>query len=75
MIQIAESSVREEKSALVVVLDVPESPSLTLVQDSIFLDLAKLFLEEPDALIGHVRVCGGSGRATSRFYPARLPPP
>jgi hypothetical protein len=31
---------------------------------------AKLFSEEPDALIGHVRVCGGSGWVTARFYPA-----
>ena len=29
--------------------------------------------EEPDALIGHVRVCGGSGWATTRFYPADPP--
>jgi hypothetical protein len=29
-----------------------------------------LFPEEPDALIGHVRVCGGSGWVTTRFYPA-----
>jgi hypothetical protein len=28
--------------------------------------------EEPDALIGHVRVCGGSGEVTPRFYPAFL---
>jgi hypothetical protein len=31
----------------------------------------KLFPEEPDALIGHVRVCGGSGWVTARFYPAK----
>jgi hypothetical protein len=31
----------------------------------------KLIPEEPDALIGHVRVCGGSGEVTPRFYPAR----
>ena len=31
---------------------------------------AKLQPEEPDALIGHVRVCGGSGWVTARFYPA-----
>jgi hypothetical protein len=31
----------------------------------------KLFPEEPDALIGHVRVCGGSGEVTPRFYPAK----
>jgi hypothetical protein len=33
---------------------------------------AKLIPEEPDALIGHVRVCGGSGEVTPRFYPAPL---
>jgi hypothetical protein len=32
----------------------------------------KLFPEEPDALIGHVRVCGGSGEVTPRFYPAKF---
>ncbi|MDR3170728.1 MAG: hypothetical protein LBU17_03775, partial [Treponema sp.] len=31
-----------------------------------------LFPEEPDALIGHVRVCGGSGWVTARFYPASI---
>ena len=35
------------------------------------LRLANLCLEEPDALIGHVRICGGSGQVTARFYPAR----
>jgi hypothetical protein len=30
-----------------------------------------LLPEEPDALIGHVRICGGSGWATARFYPAQ----
>jgi hypothetical protein len=59
----------------VAVFDVPESPALAVPQDSTFLRLAKLFPEEPDALIGHVRVCGGSGRATARFYPAEGFPP
>ena len=70
MVQMAEPAVRQEKSVLVAVSDVPESLSLAVPQDSTLLRLAKLFLEEPDALIGHVRVCGGSGRATARFYPA-----
>jgi hypothetical protein len=33
--------------------------------------LSETFPEEPDALIGHVRVCGGSGWVTARFYPAK----
>jgi hypothetical protein len=70
MVQMAEPAVGQEKSVLVAVPDVPESLSLAVPQDSTFLHLAKLFPEEPDALIGHVRVCGGSGRATARFYPA-----
>jgi hypothetical protein len=70
MVQMAEPSVGQEKSVLVAVSDVPESQPFALPQDSTLLRLAKLFLEEPDALIGHVRVCGGSGRVTARFYPA-----
>jgi len=27
--------------------------------------------EEPDELIAHVRICGGIGPATGRFYPER----
>jgi hypothetical protein len=70
----AEPAVGQEKSVLVAVPDVPESPPVTVPQDSTLLRLAKLFPEEPDALIGHVRVCGGSGRVTARFYPAEASP-
>jgi hypothetical protein len=33
--------------------------------------VANLCVEEPYALIGLVRVCGGSGWETARFYPDR----
>jgi hypothetical protein len=29
--------------------------------------------EEPDALIAHVRICGGRGKETSLFYPTNCP--
>jgi len=31
--------------------------------------VARPHYEEPDALIAHVRICGGWGRAISLFYP------
>ena len=33
------------------------------------LTVANLFLEEPDALIGHVRICEGLGWVTVQVYP------
>ncbi|MDR0637162.1 MAG: hypothetical protein LBF87_08820 [Treponema sp.] len=45
----AEPAVRQEKSVLMAVSDVPESLSLAVPQDRTLLRLAKLFLEEPDA--------------------------
>ena len=35
--------------------------------------VANLFLEEPDAGILQVRICGGPGKATTRGYPAAWP--
>ncbi|MBP1727342.1 MAG: hypothetical protein H6Q51_2640, partial [Deltaproteobacteria bacterium] len=35
--------------------------------------VAKPYPEEPYALIALVRICGGSGRVTSQFYPEVRP--
>ncbi|MDQ3230425.1 MAG: hypothetical protein M3Q07_01280, partial [Pseudobdellovibrionaceae bacterium] len=36
--------------------------------------LAKRLIEEPDALIGQVRICGSLGSASSLGHPAVIPP-
>ncbi len=60
MAQMVESS-RRQTTDLREAQQIPEDPPVTETQDSAPPLLVNLLLEEPDAVIRLVRVCGGGG--------------